>query len=117
MPFHGRAYAVVSIILVLSLLAVYASIGATLSLLYHPDGRQGLVRNDNTTAKLQDCVHRTSGINTIPSTAPRFRNTILGSVQMDTHSNFRLDTRAGGCQCSDIDSKWRSYIPPGKELE
>ena len=32
-------------------------------------------------------------------------------------TSFWLDARAGGCQCANIDSKWRSYAEPGKELD
>ena len=87
-----RACAIIGIILFASLFAV---VSGTLSAINSPDGHQGLVEQFNTTAKQMDLAR-----------AALFRSTMLSSFRIDTKSHFGLDARAGGCQCSDIDSKW-----------
>ena len=114
MPSYLRPCAIIGIILCTSLLAI---ISASLSAISNPNGHQAAVQHVNTTGKLADCAHRPSGLKSKSFLVPLFRNAFIGSVHIDSNSYFDLVARAGGCECSDINSKWLSYTPPSKELE
>ena len=90
----------------MQLLAVCLSVGATLSSGSSPEEYQEFVENNNTTTELRDFVHQPSGLDPISLSAPLFRNVIMGVTRFETDSFFKLDARAGGCQCSGPDSKW-----------
>ena len=117
MPSYLRICAIISIILSISLPTVSVSTGPSLSSTCLSDGHQDVVKHNSTTAQVANCAHPLSGIKTIPLTAPLFRNVIMGSIQIDTNASFGLDARGGECQCTGINSKWRSHTLPGEELE
>ena len=81
-------------------------VGATLSSTYSPEEYQGPVEHNNTSVKLREIARQPSELDPISLTAPLFRNDILGAAWFETDRSFKLDARAGGCQCSGLSSKW-----------
>ena len=105
-PFNMQRCAIICIIFSMQLLVVCTLVGATFSSTYSPEEYRGPVENNNKPAKLREFTHQTSEFYPLSLSAPFFRNAILGAAQFEIDSLFRLDARAGGCQCSGLSSKW-----------
>ncbi|KAK0508857.1 hypothetical protein JMJ35_009133 [Cladonia borealis] len=100
-----RFSAIIRTILSMQVLAVCLLVGATFSSTYSPEEYQGPVEHNNTSVKLSEFAHQPSELDPISLSAPLFRNDILGAAWFETDRSFKLDARAGGCQCSGLSNE------------